>query len=322
MSKSMTGKVKLDISKCLDELLNVCDSYYSDDEEEDEVFELLFNYLNKRNKKRLKAKLCETHPIPKILDEYNVAALMGESGIKIWQWRKINQCLRLFMDVKRVAVAESRLRELGAGHGEIKHGTYHFSDPKKPGNVKELCRYWTKDPVFEFLQVLEGIINGHGLTPDNIKYIHICHGGDHGKGKFRFGSKLLLCVENGGSFSEVYGLADVECKKDHPLILDNTVMPHMIRGVNRIEAGTVVFSRQTNTNGESYYVLSLTPLSDIQIAGTYVIRPTSYIAGDLACLCYFMGKSNFSSAWCNWCKVAAYDWQAKCSTSIDNDDML
>jgi hypothetical protein len=35
-----------------------------------------------------------------------------------------------------------------------------------------------------------------------------------------------------------------------------------------------------------------------------------------------MGKSSFSSAWCNWCKVAAYDWQAKCSTCIDNDDML
>ena len=33
----------------------------------------------------------------------------------------------------------TRERELGAGHGEIMHGTYQYSDPKKPGTVKEQC---------------------------------------------------------------------------------------------------------------------------------------------------------------------------------------
>jgi hypothetical protein len=71
-------------------------------------------------------------------------------------------------------------------------------------------------------------------------YIHIAHGGDHGKGKLRF--ELLLCMKDGDSFTEVYGLADVKCKKDHSIILDNTVMPHLIPGVNKIELGNIVFT--------------------------------------------------------------------------------
>jgi hypothetical protein len=126
------------------------------------------------------------------MDEYNVAALLDEANIKIWQWRKINQCLRLFMDVKQVAVSEKRIRELGAGYGEITHGIYHFSDPKNPGSVKEQCPFWVKDPVFESLQVLGGMINGYSISPDNITRINFSHGGDHGKGKFRFGSKFVF----------------------------------------------------------------------------------------------------------------------------------
>jgi hypothetical protein len=98
-------------------------------------------------------------------------------------------------------------------------------------------------------------------------------------------------------------------------------MPLLIQGINEIEASNIVFSLQTNTDGKSCYVLSLTPVSDsgVQIDGSSMIRPTSYIAGDLACLSYFMGKSNFSSTWCNWCQVAASGWQTYLNT---DDDML
>jgi hypothetical protein len=46
------------------------------------------------------------------------------------------------------------------GHGEIKHGTYYYSDPSNPSKVKEDVRYWTKDPVYEFIQTLEGLRGG------------------------------------------------------------------------------------------------------------------------------------------------------------------
>jgi len=36
------------------------------------------------------------------------------------------------MDIPQVGVAEKRLRALGIDHGEIKHGTYYFTDPSNP----------------------------------------------------------------------------------------------------------------------------------------------------------------------------------------------
>ena len=51
------------------------------------------------------------------------------------------------------------------------------------------------------------------------------------------------------SFKGVYGLADVKCKKDHSIILDNNVMPHLIPGVNKIELGNIVFTRNNSIYG-------------------------------------------------------------------------
>jgi hypothetical protein len=139
-------------------------------------------------------KLRERKMVPRIMDEYDCAALLDESCLKIWQWRKIQHCLKLFMDIPKVGVAEKRLRALGIDHGEIKHGTYYYyyHDPSNPSKVKEEVRYWTKDPVYEFIQMLEGLINGYSLIPLEIDYIHIVHGGDHGKDKFRFASKVIV----------------------------------------------------------------------------------------------------------------------------------
>ena len=54
-------------------------------------------------------KLCERRMVPKVMDEFNCAALLDKSGIKIWQWRKIQQCLKLVMGILQVGVAEKRL---------------------------------------------------------------------------------------------------------------------------------------------------------------------------------------------------------------------
>ena len=80
-------------------------------------------------------KLCERRMVPKVMDEFDCAALLDESGIKIWQWRKIQQCLKLFMDVPQFGVAEKHLRALGVDHGEIKHGTYDWQNACPVSNV-------------------------------------------------------------------------------------------------------------------------------------------------------------------------------------------
>ena len=65
------------------------------------------------------------------------------------------------MDIPQVGVSEKRLRALGIEHGKIKHGTYYYTDPSNPTKVKEEVRYWSKDPVYEFVQPLQGTRNGY-----------------------------------------------------------------------------------------------------------------------------------------------------------------
>lgn len=310
LEKKRNGKIVPNVKSCLAGLvdaLNIYDNGSKNDVQEchDEIIDVLLEYVAKYDKQKMIKKLRERRLIPRIMDEYDCAALLDESGIKMWQWSKIVQCLKVFMDVPQLCVSEHRLRALGIDHGEIKHGVYYYEDPKSPGKAKEEIRYWWKDPVYEFMQTLEGLINGYGLDPSNIDYIHIAHGGDHGKLKFRFASKLLLRMKNGDEYNQVFGLADVACRKDNGDILENTCMKQLMKGVNTIEESDILFSYDNDDDK-----LSLTLTASHQHASSFYIKPTSFMVGDLQFLATVMGKENFSSAWCNWCKMTKEDWQA------------
>ena len=324
MSKSNSGVVKPNIQKCIDDLIACID-----DREDANVvvIDILIDYLlSKKNKTKTIKNLSERRLVPKVMDEYDCAALLDESGIKIWQWRAIQRCLKLFMGVPQVCVSEKHLRALGTNHGEIKHGVYYYSDPDHPTKVKEEVRYWTKDPVVEFIQILEGIINGYSLNPIDIDYIHLVHGGDHGKLKFRFASKIIISMKNGDSYCQVFGLADVACKKDNGDILHNTCMPALAEGINTIEASTLIFTEtEYDKDGgkRSIMIITLVDITDPATTNmdsrSLSIRPTSYLCGDLAFLAIMVGKENFSSQWCNWCMFTKADWQQVCDM---NDDKL
>ena len=318
MSKSNTGVVKPNIKKCMNDLIACIDDR---DDGNDIVIDILIDYLlSGKNKTKTIKKLCERQLVPKVMDEYDCAALIDASGIKIWQWRQIQRCLKLFMGVPQVCVSEKHLRALGTDHGEIKHGVYYYSDSDNPNKVKEEVRYWTKDPVFEFIQTLEGLINGYSIDPVNIDYIHLIHGGDHGKLKFRFASKIIISMKNGDSYSQVFGLADVACKKDNGDILNKTCMPALAEGINTIEASTLIFTETTADNKDgkgSIIVISLVQLTDLvdtikMDERSFSIQPTSFLCGDLAFLAIMVGKEDFSSHWCNWCMFTRLDWQHVC----------
>ena len=99
------------------------------------------------------------------MDKFDTAALLDESGIKMWQWRSVQQCLKVFMGINQISVNDDCVAALGNNYGTITHGTYHYIDPKKaPDAAKEEIRFWTKDPVFEFMQCVEGLINGYNLN--------------------------------------------------------------------------------------------------------------------------------------------------------------
>ena len=143
MSKNNRGKVIPNIAACIDELLSVVgeSTIGEGDVDEDCVADLLLDYLLNKHQSRVIEKLRESKLIPKVMDEFDMGALLDRSGIKVWQWRIINQCLRLFMGIQKVCVPERRFRELGADHGVITHGTYYYTDPTNPTMVKEQVRY-------------------------------------------------------------------------------------------------------------------------------------------------------------------------------------
>ena len=116
-------------------------------------------------------------------------------------------------------------------------------------------------------------------------------------------------MKNGTYYDDVFGLADVACKKDHPEVLDNTCMPALISGINAVETSDLVFEK----DGESWSIdlVSVDPIlrSTTASENKFAIHPVSYLSGDLAFLAYMMGKENFSPAWCNWCSLSKKEWQ-------------
>ncbi len=279
----------------------------SEDMMVESVIEYLVNSHNAATRKVLRDRKI-TH---KRMDEYDIAATMDEAELKSWQWDKIKQCLKVFLDIDDVSVAKDKLQALGAGYGDINHGTYDYFDPKKPARTTaEKIRYWWKDPVLETTASVAGLINGYSLNPEDISFIHAVYGGDHGKNKFRFCGKVVIRTKDGNYYDDVFGLADVACKKDNGIVLDNTVMPHLVEGINVMESSSFVF-HTNDDDGSAKYSIDVTEEQPAGIPLQYFIKPTCFIAGDLAFLAIIMGKEGFASSWCNWCDLDHNEWAKK-----------
>ena len=128
------------VRMCVDEMMRVV----GEECREDVIDQLLDCLLSGPNEEITRQKLREKRVIPKVMDEFESAAILDEASIKVWQWRTVQQCLKLFMDVEKIAVPESRMRALGADHGDIKHGVYYWPNPENPNKVREKIHYWVK----------------------------------------------------------------------------------------------------------------------------------------------------------------------------------
>ena len=94
-----------------------------------------------------------------------------------------------------------------------------------------------------------------------------------------FASKLILSMKNGNLYGQVFGLADVACRKDHSIILDNTCMPLLMKGINSIEESDMIFSYASEANNGEL-IISLAPSN--RHASIFSLKPTSFLAGNLA----------------------------------------
>lgn len=268
-------------------------------------------------KDKLRDRGISTHSV---LNEFESAATVDEAGLKIWQWRVVQECISLYANVERIAVPDYRMRAIAGEDSPIVHDVYKYKDPENPDKVTEDIRYWTKDVVFEVLKSVGNIMNGYGLDTTMIEFINVCFGGDHGKEKFRFAAKIVLKTKDGAYYDDVFGLADVACKKDSADVLDNTCMPAMINGMNAVEDGTFVFTHEKESNTFSIDLVEDSKIEEsVEKDKLLVKKPTAYLSGDLLFLAYMMGKPNFASSWCNWCDLPKTEWQSGQCIPVDED---
>ena len=117
------------------------------------------------------------------------------------------------------------------------------------------------------------------FDPEKIDYIHSTYGGDHGKGKFRFVSKLIFKMKDGTKRTQIYPLGDVLCHKDSGTVLKATVIPNLTESVNKVEESSVKFVFDDKSKKWKCF-----SCNDEFLHLNCVVKPTAFLTGDLVFL--------------------------------------
>ena len=84
-------------------------------------------------------KLLRSKVTPKVLDEYEVEALMIHLDIEVTPFRQVVQALKFFTGIGKVCEPYSRWPELGKGYGKVCTGVFLYGKPEKKNTNK-----WSK----------------------------------------------------------------------------------------------------------------------------------------------------------------------------------
>ena len=140
---------------------------------EEKAVRSVIHYLRANHNSSFLTELRRVGLSHRVLDEYDVAALMIHANIEISEWRKVVQALKIFMGVDKVCASESKWRVLGCGANDVYSDVYNYYKPQKSENAlqqrPEKITYWWKDPEKDFVTHLCNIINGHEIDPTQIE---------------------------------------------------------------------------------------------------------------------------------------------------------
>ncbi|KAL7539781.1 hypothetical protein ACHAXR_011204 [Thalassiosira sp. AJA248-18] len=252
--------------------------------------------------------------IPKQMNAYEIAATMKQANVGIGAWREFVKCVKVFCDIKREAfcVSEGVWRRLGEDHGEIDSGKYKYYKGGDKSKRPEICPWWTMDPVHELELRLQDFANEHNsFHPSQIGDISSIYTGDHGLGKLRFGTKLVVTfystqnpTEKTNKWTTIYPLADVKCKKDNGEIFRETVMKNLSSGINKIEKGKVKFFKENDK-----WRCKIIDSNETEDKALTYHDVLPYMIGDLKFLAMMLGKENFEGQWCYLCQLFHTQWK-------------
>ena len=168
--------------------------------------------------------------------------------------------------------------------------------------------WWTRDALDELKRKVSGYINSvKGFKVEDIEFISTVYGGDHGKGKFRFVSKLIIDMKGGKSHEVIYQLGEIDCKKDSGEVLKNTIGDNIINGINAVEDCALRFVYDDQEKKWNVHSIDRNDANDDPLFK----EPIVYLCGDLAYLFMILGKEDYTTWWCYCCQLFRTDWQAE-----------
>ena len=131
---------------------------------------------------------------PKQMSKYEMASTMKAATVGIRSWWQIVKCFVTVCEIERetLTMSEHVWRKLGTDHGKIDSEKYTYSPGK--GKRPEIIQWWTMDAASELelrlTDFANHVPNFHPSMIEIVSYIYTA--GDHGKRKFRFGTKLVV----------------------------------------------------------------------------------------------------------------------------------
>jgi hypothetical protein len=142
------------------------------------------------------------------------------------------------------------------------------------------------------------------FDPSRLEYVTSIYSGDHGKKKLRMASKLLIKMEDEKEErSAIYPLADVDCKKDNGKVFKNTIHKSLQQDINKVIASSVSFKFNEETKK---WDCKLVPEGT---EGSYSLE--ALLCGDINFLMMMLGREDFHTFWCLYCKLMRKEWQDK-----------
>jgi len=245
-----------------------------------------------------------TQSTPKMSAEF-FTAMSDAMGLKCVQQRLLNQFLTEFYG-KRQCVPEYELRNLSSHFIPFQMETLEFPIPDKPGKIKKVLYSW-KDlsTIVEFY--IENIME---TSPELIKEIQICLGGDHGKGKFTFMALVAVRFKADAEVPDKileFQIGQIDEETDTIEFLKPLLerLEVGIRRMNPSNMGKTTLS-VSKKNGDGERTLNFDGSND-----DYVFPVEFFMIGDLKYMFMVVGRSGYSGAHCLYCFLEKKDWKDK-----------
>jgi len=153
------------------------------------------------------------------------------------------------------------------------------------------------------------------VLPEDIERIDIIAGGDHGKGAFVAGARIVVKLADNAksakgddvqSFSFEISVAEIICRKDNAEILELTIKDELTKGLDTLATEPLhFFLDATNKIQCSVGTNNLAPAN----GDVCTHNANMYIVGDLAFYGMILGKESMSGTHCHLCKLPAAEFK-------------